>query len=75
MSTRSAAEKLLIKPRTPVWTSHPRRLALIAPLPDGVCLVDRPEQARTALIFGEDTQSLRNVVAAHANRLTAPETL
>jgi hypothetical protein len=75
VSTRSAAEKLHIKPETTVWTSHPKQLALIEPLPAGVRVVDRPEQATTAVIFGEDVQSLRNVIAAHANRLADPETL
>jgi hypothetical protein len=75
MNTKSAAEKLLIEPGTTLWTSHPKQLELIEPLPEGVRVVDRPEQATTALIFGEDAQSLRNAVAAHANRLADPETL
>jgi hypothetical protein len=75
MSTRSAAEKLLIKPRTTVWMSHPQRLALIEPLPEGVRAVDRPELATTALLLGDDAQSLRNVVAAHASRLAHSESL
>jgi hypothetical protein len=33
MSTKSAAEKLLIKPGTTVWPSHPERLELIGPRP------------------------------------------
>jgi hypothetical protein len=75
VSAKSAAEKLLIKPETTIWTSHPKQLALIEPLPQGVRVVDRPEQATTALIFGENAQSLRNVVAAHASRLADTETL
>lgn len=55
MSTRSPAEKLLIKPKTTVWMSHrhPRHLDLIEPLPEGVRVVDRPELGTTVLIFGE----------------------
>jgi hypothetical protein len=75
MSTRSTAEKLLIRPKTTVWASHPQHFALIEPLPEGVRVVDRPELATTVLLFGDDAQSLRNVVAAHAYRLAAPETL
>jgi hypothetical protein len=71
----SPAEKLLIKPKTTVWTSHPRHLDLIEPLPPRVRIVDQPELATTVLIFGEDAQSLRNVVAAHAGRLAESETL
>jgi hypothetical protein len=55
--------------------SHPRHLDLIEPLPEGVRVVDRPELATTVLIFGEDAQSLRNAVAAHAGRLADSETL
>jgi hypothetical protein len=33
MSTKSLAEKLLIKPNTTLWSSHPSRLDLIQPLP------------------------------------------
>jgi hypothetical protein len=37
--------------------------------------VDAPQESRTALLFGEDAESLRNLVAAHADRLAEPETL
>jgi hypothetical protein len=75
LTTRSTAEKLLIKPKTTVWISHPQHLDLIEPLPEGVRIVDRPEQAMIALVFGDNAQSLRNVVAAHGDRLADPETL
>ena len=75
MSTKSVAEKLLIKPATTVWTSHPENLELIEPLPVGVRVVERPEQATSALVFGDDAESLRKLVAAHANRLADPDTL
>jgi hypothetical protein len=75
MSTRPPAEKLLIKPESTVWVSHPRHLDVIEPLPEGVRVVDRPELATTIVIFGDDAQSLRNAVAAHANRLRDCETL
>jgi hypothetical protein len=69
MNAKSTAEKLLIKPATTVWTSHPKQLALVEPLPEGVRVVERPAEATIALTFGGDAQSLRNVVAAHASRL------
>jgi hypothetical protein len=75
MSDRSPAEKLLIRPGTSVWMSHPQHIELIEPLPEGVRVVDRPELATTVFIFGDDAQSLRNAVAAHANRLAHSETL
>jgi hypothetical protein len=74
MSTKSAAEKLLIKPGTTVWSSHPERLELIGPLPSEVRVADRLEEA-TALVFGDDAESLRATVAAHADQLVYPATL
>jgi hypothetical protein len=75
MSTRSVAEKLLIKPNTTLWSSHPARLELLGPSPAGVRQVDAPEQATTALVFADDAASLRDLLAAHQERLTRPEVL
>jgi hypothetical protein len=75
MSTKSAAEKLLIKLGTTVWSSHPERLELIGPLPSEVRVADRLEEAATALVFGDDAESLRATVAAHADELVDPATL
>jgi hypothetical protein len=61
MSTRTIAEKLLIKPNTTLWSSHPSRLELLEPLPTGVRQVDGLEQARTALVFANDAASLREL--------------
>jgi hypothetical protein len=75
MSTRSVADKLLIKPTTTLWSSHPPRLELVEPLPTGVRRVDAPEQARTALVFADDAASLRDLLAAHQERLARAEVL
>jgi hypothetical protein len=75
MSTKSVAEKLLIKSDTNVWSSHPERLDLIEPLPAGGRVVDRPQEAATALVFADDEASLRNLVAAHADGLARTDTL
>jgi hypothetical protein len=72
MSTKSPAEKLLIKPDTTVWSSHPSRLDFIQPLPEDVRLVDRLEQATTALVFADDAGSLRDILAAHRDQLARP---
>ena len=72
MSTRSPAEKLLIKPDTTVWSSHASRLDLIQPLPEDVRLVDRLEQATTALVFADDAGSLRDILAANEGQLAGP---
>jgi hypothetical protein len=75
MSTRSVADKLLIKPNTTLWSSHPARLELLGPSLAGVRQVDAPEQATTALVFADDAASLRDLLAAHQERLARPEVL
>jgi hypothetical protein len=47
---------------------------LIEPLPDDVRVVDRPRRQR-AVVFGDDGDALRMVLAAHADHLAEPETL
>ena len=74
MSTKSVAEKLLIKPNTTVWSSDPSRVDLIEPVPEGVRQVDGPEQATTALVFADDADSLRQILTAHQDHLTRPST-
>ncbi len=75
MSPKTVAEKLLIKPETSVWSSHPERLGVVGPLPSGARVVDRPDEATTALVFGDDAESLRMAVADYAEHLAVPETL
>jgi hypothetical protein len=74
MTTKSVAEKLLIKPNTTIWSSDASRLNLIEPLPEGVRRVDGPAQAATALVFADDANSLRGILTAHRNQLTNPAT-
>jgi hypothetical protein len=75
MSPRSVADKLLIKPNTTLWCSHPSRLELVEPLPAGVRRVEGPEQATTAVVFADDAASLRDLLATHQQRLARPEVL
>jgi hypothetical protein len=75
MSTKSLAEKLLIKPNTTLWSSHPSRLNLIQPLPENLRHEDRLEQATTALIFADDAGSLREILTAHQEQLARPSIL
>ena len=72
MSTKSIAEKLLIKPNTTVWLSHAAHLARIEPLPEGVRIVDAMEQATVALVFADDAASARQILTAHTDQLTRP---
>ena len=69
MSDKSTARKLRVMPGTTLWTSHPERLDLIGPLPEGVRVVERAEGTATALVFGDDAESLSVVVAANADAL------
>ena len=69
MSTKSVAEKLLIKPGVSVWVSHAPRLDLIAPLPEGARMVDDPAEATVALVFAEDAASLRATLDARREQL------
>lgn len=75
MSKKSIAEKLLIKPNTTVWSPDPSRLDLVEPLPEGVRRADDLEESTTALIFADDAGSLRDILAAHKDRLARPNAL
>jgi hypothetical protein len=72
---KSVAEKLQIKPDTTVWTSDPAHVGLVEPLPEGVRLVDRLDQATTALVFAPDARSLRSVLSANQDELARPDIL
>jgi hypothetical protein len=72
MSTKSIAEKLLIKPNTTIWLSHAAQLARIEPLPDGVRVVDRMEQATVALVFADSAAAVRETLTAHTDQLDQP---
>jgi hypothetical protein len=72
MSTKSIAEKLLIKPNTTVWLSHAAHLARIEPLPEGVRVVDEMEQAATALVFADGAASAREILTTHNDQLARP---
>ena len=75
MTAKSVAEKLLIKPNTTLWLSHPTHLDRLGPLPAGVCLADGPGGATTALVFADDAGSLRAVLDEHQGQLARPAAL
>jgi hypothetical protein len=75
VSAKSVAEKLQIKPDTTVWTSDPAHVGLVEPLPEGVRLVDRLDQATTALVFAPDARSLRSVLSANQDGLARADVL
>jgi hypothetical protein len=75
MSAKTVADKLLIKSDATLWSSHPDRIGLIGPLPSGVRTVERLDQAKTALVFADDADSLRELLARHGDQLTRPNIL
>jgi hypothetical protein len=64
MSAKTIAEKLLIKPGSTVWASDRARLALVEPL-DDVRVHDAVADADVALVFADDSASLRATLAEH----------
>jgi len=74
MSSKTVADKLLIKPNTTVWVSDASHLKLLQPLPDKVRKVGKPEEATTALVFADDMAMLREILDAHKDKLAQPTT-
>jgi hypothetical protein len=73
MSTKSVAEKLLIRPDSALWASDAARLERIGPLPDGVRRVDGLADATTALVFADDAASARAILSNQGDALKRPE--
>jgi len=73
--TKTIAEKLLIKPNTTVWLSHPANLPLLTPMPDGVREADTPGTASTAVAFADDAAGARKLMEEHAEELKKPGTV
>jgi hypothetical protein len=48
------AERLLIKPGTAVWMSHPERITVLEPWPNDTSQVGAVAQAGVALLFADD---------------------
>jgi hypothetical protein len=74
LSTKTVADKLLIKPNTTVWATNAEHLSLIEGLPDSARIVEGPAEATTALIFASDAATLRSTLTDHQADLTKPAT-
>jgi hypothetical protein len=72
---KSVAEKLLIKPNAHLWSSHPDRIDLIGPLPEGVSTVRQPRDATVAVVFADDAASVRGILAKRGGALQQPDVL
>ncbi|PZF81483.1 hypothetical protein [Jiangella anatolica] len=71
MSTKTVAEKLLIKPGASVWLSHPDRRGLLDPLPADVRMVATPAGAGVAVVFADHAASVRELLSRHRDEVTA----
>jgi hypothetical protein len=73
--SRSAAEKLLIKPGASVWVMPPDRAALLGPLPDGAATTTAVGEASVAIVFVEDAAAVAAFLDEHGDRLSGPAIL
>jgi hypothetical protein len=64
MADQTVAEKLLIKPGSSLWNSHPARRELLGTLPAGVSDASDPAAASTAIVVADDASSVRDRFAA-----------
>jgi hypothetical protein len=72
---KSAAAKLLIKPKMTLWLSDQSRAGLLSPLPDGVQLVAEMSKAAAATLFAGDAASLAKTLQEHRGDLRKPTLL
>jgi hypothetical protein len=72
MSTKTTAEKLLIKPNTTIWSSHAERLPLLGPLPEGVGQAGDLAGATLALVFADSAAGLREILEPRRGELATP---
>jgi hypothetical protein len=73
MAQRSSAEKLLIKPGTTAWVSKADHRAVIEPLPKGAGWANAMDEATTAILFVDDEETLRELIAHHRDGFTSPD--
>ena len=75
MTTKTVAQKLLIKPGARVWVSHAARQEVIDPLPEGADRVENLGQATVGVVFVDDARSEHDSLDAQREHLTAPDIL
>ncbi len=74
MAAKTVADKLLCKPGTKVWVSHPEHEALLE-LPGDAERVERPGAAGVAVVFAADAAALKETLEAHRDEVAAPPVL
>ncbi|MCA2223584.1 hypothetical protein [Nonomuraea aurantiaca] len=75
MTTKTVADKLLVKPRTTVWISDGEHRPLVEPLPEGARHVDDLGQAGVAVLFAADAAAVRRLLDEHRDQLARPAAL
>lgn len=75
MAAKSVAAKLLVKPDTTYWTSHPERDKLLEPLPDGARRSRSLGTATVAVLFVDGEADARARLARHDADLLKPDVL
>jgi len=72
MAAKTVAEKLVIKSGHSVWTSHPDRFAGVGELPEGARRTDDLAAADVAVIYADDADLVRTLLAANKDDVTKP---
>lgn len=72
MSTKTVAQKLLIKPGSTFWMSDPDKLPLLQPMPDGVVHAGSPATATVAMFLAAGAEQLRVMLDEHRTELLEP---
>ena len=72
MTTKTVADKLLIKPGTTVWISEDVHRPLVEPLPEGARHVADLKEAGVAVFFAADAANARRLLDEHRAVLTEP---
>ncbi len=75
MATKSVAAKLLVKPQSSYWTSHPDRDGLLEPLPEGASRSRSLGTATVAVLFADGEAAARALLARHEADLLKPAVL
>jgi hypothetical protein len=75
MSTKSIADKLLIKPDTSCWAWPAAQAKLLEPLPAGARWAKTLGSATVGVLFVPDAAATRDALKKHKDQLTRPEVL
>ena len=75
MAAKSVAQKLLIRPGSSVWMSHPDRSDLLGEMPEAVTSASSLAAADVAVVLVEDEAGLRAFAEVNRERLGSPRAL